>query len=129
MTYEISLNETNIELPNYSMKIAEKIENVDKQYVSSAKTYIDKIKLIYKFLIDLLGKEEVEEIIGTLEECDPNLVHLCYLRIVRAYNSPITEEEKMLERQSLEDYGQLHDLVSGINKLPATTEKITKMKR
>ena len=70
MEYEVELFGNTYHLPTYSISIAEKLD-------------------MYTICSELLGSDSVTEAIGTLKECDPNMLNIMYLEICATYNEPL----------------------------------------
>ena len=45
-------------------------------------------------IIKLIGKENVDELIGNLDDADPNTLNMLYLNIVKVYNAPVNDFQK-----------------------------------
>lgn len=104
MNYEITLENGDVlELPQYSMAIAKKLENADKVNAGQ-QPFEKKTKAVYDIVSDIIGKDKTKEIIGTFAEVDPNAVYIMYMRIVREYNRPIDEFNREKLEQSLESH-------------------------
>lgn len=89
--YSLILNNKNIQLPNYSFGIAERLEECSA-INSSERTYKDKCLALYDFEKDLLGEDKISELVGDFETCDPNDIQLLFMGIVSCYNQPIEKK-------------------------------------
>lgn len=103
MNYEITLENGNVlELPQYSMAIAKKLENADKVN-ASRESFEKKTRAVYDIVSGIIGKDKAKENIGEFAEVDPNAVYILYMRIVQEYNRPIDEFNWEKLEQSLEN--------------------------
>ena len=107
-----------IHLPDYTVDIAEKIESV-MLYADTKARFRDKIKKMYDFLANLLGKEKVVEQFGKFEACDPNDINLLFLRITDAYNRPVSDynEDKIVEKLDKTQIDKLSKIVDSADKI------------
>lgn len=102
MNYEITLEDGSVlELPQYSMEIAKKLENADKVNAGQ-QPFEKKTKVVYDIISSIIGSDTVKKNIGGFAEVDPNAVYILYMRIVREYNRPIDEFNREKLEQSLE---------------------------
>lgn len=102
MNYGITLeNGSVLDLPQYSMAIAKKLENADKVNAGQ-QPFEKKTRAVYDVVSDIIGKDKVKENIGEFAEVDPNAVYILYMQIVREYNRPIDEFNREKLEQSLE---------------------------
>ena len=122
MNYNIEINGNILELPQYTISVMEKIEQVEKKTNSSSGTTKSKLQGLYNFLVDLVGEENVENAIGKFEDSDPNNINIAYLSVVRAYNKPLDDFEI---KQHLEQINELNN--SDIAKLGDTISKFENM--
>ena len=76
-----------IDLPNYSVELALKIEDLDRV----EGTISDKMKAMYDFISEVIGIEKTEEALGEFNTSDPNLINILFLSIVNAYNKPLQD--------------------------------------
>lgn len=122
ITWE-STGET-IHLPDYTVDIAEKIESV-MLYADTKAKFRDKIKKMYDFLANLLGKEKVVEQFGKFETCDPNDINLLFLRITDAYNRPVSDynEDKIVEKLDKTQIDKLSKIVDSADKIKNLDKK------
>ena len=104
INYSIIINDTEYDLPEYNLDIAEKLENVDRTNASS-RSLRDKCNGIYTLITQLLGEETTKEIVGDFSKVDPNNLNIIYLRIVDAYNNPLNNFETERRAQTLDDAG------------------------
>ena len=118
--YSITLEATGetIHLPDYTVDIAEKIESV-MLYADTKARFRDKIKKMYDFLANLLGKETVVEQFGKFETCDPNDINLLFLKITDAYNRPVSDynEDKIVEKLDKTQIDKLSKIVDSADKI------------
>ena len=113
-----------IHLPDYTVDIAEKIESV-MLYADTKARFRDKIKKMYDFLANLLGKEKVVEQFGKFEDCDPNDINLLFLRITDAYNRPVSDynEDKIVEKLDKTQIDKLSKIVDSADKIKNLDKK------
>lgn len=104
MEYSFIYGNKGYELPTYSMKIAEKIETVEKTNQGPSK-FRDKCKSMYEFISNIIGKDNTDEIIGVFNESDPNIINLVYLEIVKQYNKPLVDYNAEETAAKLDDVG------------------------
>ena len=118
MNYSIEINGNLIELPQYTISVMEKIEQIEKNTNSpgSAKS---KLQVMYNFLCDLVSKDKVEKLIGKFADCDPNEINIAYLSIIKEYNKPLNDYEMT---EGLEQIRELNN--SDIAKLGETISKL-----
>lgn len=103
MNYEITLEDGSaLELPQYSMEIAKKLENADKVNAGQ-QPFEKKTRAVYDTVADIIGKDKAREILGEFVQVDPNAVYVLYMRIVREYNRPIDDFNRESLEQKLED--------------------------
>lgn len=120
MNYEITNNAGDIiSLPAYTIKLAESIETVASFVDAPNNKFRDKIKKMYNFLETIIPKENIEEDIGSLNECDPNNVNLMFLKVVDAYNSPISEfnTDKISDKLDTIQIDKVVNLIESADKL------------
>lgn len=96
--YKILFENKTIELPEYSVAIAQKIEALDEVEGSIAV----KLQAMYDFIQDIIGAEKTEEALKPFSDADPNLINILFLQIVSKYNEPL-EEYRMKEATKLMD--------------------------
>ena len=120
MKYEVELNNVLIELPKYNLSISDKIESVES-YINSDYKFKDKCKKIYDFISFLITKEEVQNILGSLNELDPNELNILYLSVVDEYNKPT---ESYNSEKGIKRIEELRDTVGIINDIANASDKI-----
>lgn len=101
--YSIVFNGTEVNLPNYSFTIANKIEEIEISNNNAGKKFKDKCNLMYKFESELIGKQQLSELIGDFNDCDPNDINLLYLKIVASYQKPITDYNSEATESKMND--------------------------
>lgn len=121
MKYNVIIFTEDVELPDYTFSIAEKIE---KQEIinTSERTLKEKCKAMYDFISSLITKEKTEELLGKFNDSDPNSINIVYLNIVKAYNKPIedyytNEQNESMNSETLEKAIQLMDSMKNLEKL------------
>lgn len=121
MQYTVHYNDAVIELPKYSLKIAEMLEQQDKINSSPIK-FREKCKTMFTTLGNIIGKNDISELLGKFDECDPNEINLLYLSTVKAYSEPL----KSYNTDSV--YNSLNDMqVDKLTKLMDALEKADKL--
>lgn len=117
MEYSLDFRGNTIELPKYTLAITDKFDKLEKDNskVLSAK---ERVKNIYKFLEDLLGKERTKEILDDFNNCDPNEVNILYLDIIKCYNKPVEEHESSGLKEQMDNAGvaEIIKLLEAISK-------------
>ena len=120
MNYEIMTNTDKIvQLPNYTIKLAESIEAVSSFTENPNNKFREKIKKMYNFLETIISKEIMDEDIGSFNTCDPNNVNLMFLKVVDSYNSPVTEfnTDKISDRLDNIPLDKVANLIESADKL------------
>lgn len=120
MNYEVMTNAGKIiQLPNYTIKLAESIEAVSSFTENPNNKFREKIKKMYNFLETIISKEIMNEDIGSFNTCDPNNVNLMFLKVVDAYNSPVTEfnTDKISDRLDNIPLDKVTNLIESADKL------------
>ena len=126
MKYSIEFKNTDIELPNYTLDIAEALEKADRANMSEAKTYREKTEIVYSTLGNILGKEKVESLVGKLKECDPNDIQILFLTIGNEYNKPVDKFQEQQYEQTLHKLDGVKDFADKVSKMPDTVERLNK---
>lgn len=101
--YSIVFNGTEVNLPKYSFTIANKIEEIEISNNNASKKFKDKCNLMYKLESELIGKQQLSELIGDFSDCDPNDINLLYLSIVASYQKPITDYNSEATESKMND--------------------------
>ena len=101
--YSIVFNGTEVNLPNYRFTTANKIEEIEISNNNAGKKFKDKCNLMYKFESELIGKQQLSELIGDFNDCDPNDINLLYLKIVASYQKPITDYNSEATESKMND--------------------------
>nr|DAQ31559.1 MAG TPA: hypothetical protein [Caudoviricetes sp.] len=101
--YSIVFNGTEVNLPKYSFTIANKIEEIEISNNNASKKFKDKCNLMYKFESELIGKQQLSELIGDFNDCDPNDINLLYLSIVASYQKPIADYNSEATESKMND--------------------------
>lgn len=118
MEYTILENGKTYDLPKYNLKISAKMEVVEN-FKRTGASSCDKIRKMYDFIAEIIGKENAVEILGKVDDADPNYINIVYLDIVKAYNKPLTEYESERQAEQLDNdiFDKLDKLVKGVNAL------------
>ena len=125
MKYSIEFNSQDIDLPNYTLDIADALEKADRANMSE-KPYREKTEALYKTLGEILGKEEVEKLVGKLKECDPNDIQILFLTISNSYNKPVDEYQEKQYEETLQKLEGVTDFAEKVSKMPDTVERLNK---
>lgn len=122
--YSLIFNGRDIELPNFSFSIAEKIEAIELSN-NSQKKFKEKCRLMYSFEKELIG-DVVDEIIGDFEKCDPNDISVLFVSIVECYNQPVSQQkEEQLSSLFNGDLSKVTELLNSLDNL----DKLTKFQK
>ena len=105
MEYRVDFNGQDIILPKYSVAIAEKLEAHVKAVDAGNKSFKEQMNSLYKVLVDVLGKDTVEGLVGTMKELDPNEANILYLKIRQAYDKPVMDFNGNSTNEMLDSYG------------------------
>lgn len=122
MEYTIIWNGQSYDIPKYTMKISEKLEEIELLNRGNQK-FRDKCKKMYDFIVEILGKETTSEILGKFEESDPNNLNILYLEIVKSYNKPLLDYNKQGVDEQL-DSEQVTKMLELVKALPNIKEFI-----
>lgn len=126
MKYSIEFKNTDIELPDYTLDIAEMLEKADKANMSETKTYREKTEIVYSTLGNILGKEKVESLVGKLKECDPNDIQILFLTIGHSYNKPVDDFQDKQAEEMFEKLEDVKEIAEQMNKVPDTVTRLKK---
>lgn len=126
MEYTVIYNGQSYDIPNYSIKISEKLEEIELLNRGNQK-FRDKCKKMYDFIGEILTKQIANELIGKFEDSDPNSINILYLEIVKSYNKPLadyndSEVEKRINSDELEKMLELVKALPSIEKLKETNK-------
>lgn len=93
------------DLPPKTIKIIEKIEDLEKQDARRDLSIREKYKKLHSFIIDLLGKTAAKEFLKSdkFDEIDMSLLTITYKKIIDAYEKPIADYSMGKVQQQLED--------------------------
>ena len=121
MEYTVIYNGQSYDIPDYSIKISEKLEEIELLNRGNQK-FKDKCRKMYDFIGEILTKQVASELIGKFEDSDPNTINILYLEIVKSYNKPLTdyneaEVEKRINSDELEKMLELVKALPSIEKL------------
>lgn len=106
MVYTIISDEMqSYDLPPKTIKIIEKIEDLEKQDARRDLSIREKYKKLHSFIIDLLGKTAAKEFLKSdkFDEIDMSLLTITYKKIIDAYEKPIADYSMGKVQQQLED--------------------------
>lgn len=120
MQYTVIYNGQSYDLPNYSIKISDKLEEIEISNKGNVK-FKDKCKKMYDFIADLLTKQIALDILGKFEESDPNIINIVYLEIVKSYNKPLADYSKN-EMDEIMNSGDIDKILEITKALPSIKE-------
>lgn len=123
MGYTLTFKEHTIELPKYSLGIADKLEKQETINASAVKLK-DKLKAMYELCEELVGKEKLVDIVGKFTEIDPNDLNILYLQINSTYNKPVIDYNAEVMEDRLKD-SQISNIVELVNAM-TQAEKLSK---
>ena len=116
-TYSLNVDRKSYTLPNKTLRIVEEMDRVVQVDAVRGMSIRDKFDTILRFIVDLVGEENANEIFGStlVEEVDLSMVTVVFRMIVDAYNKPITDYNN---RKSNEVFSSLpSDKIERITKL------------
>lgn len=92
MTYTIIANKRSYDLPKRTVQTVAKLKEaleIDKTKLE----LLQKYERLYEFIIEMLGAEAAEEILGaeSFEEVDVSDLEITVLKIKAAYEKPVSE--------------------------------------
>lgn len=120
MEYTVIYNGVSYDIPSYSIKISEKLEEIELLNRGNQK-FKEKCKKMYDFISEIIGKENSTNILGKFEESDPNVINILYLDIVKSYNKPLEDYTQQGLSEKLSD-GQLDKMLEVIRAIPSVEE-------
>ena len=120
MEYTVIYNGQSYDLPNYSIKISDKLEEIEISNKGTVK-FKDKCKKMYDFIGEMLTKQTALEILGKFEESDPNMINIIYLEIVKSYNKPLADYNKA-EVEEVMNSGDMDRILELTKALPSIKE-------
>lgn len=103
MEYCVELNGGMYALPPYTNNVRSKINRISADDLNEKVDDFNKFISKHGLIKELIGKDAALEIFGTDEvgEIDLNLITICYVRILRAYEKDVAELEKEDKLSSL----------------------------
>lgn len=118
MEYKINWNGESYDIPNYSLKIADKLEGIELLNRGNQK-FRDKCKKMYDFICEMLTKDIVINLLGKFEDSDPNNINILYLEIVKTYNQPLIDYNKsdIEEKLNTDEMSKMSELIKAIPQL------------
>lgn len=102
MNYSIEFDGANYDLAPYSFGISDKLEKVDAFNEGTA-TVREKCKKMYDLESEIIGKDTFESDFGKFEDVDPNVLNILWLKIIDAYEKPLTDFQTERRSQTLDD--------------------------
>lgn len=104
MNYSIEFDGVNYLLPQYSFSLSDKLEKVDTFNTSTA-TVREKCKRMYELESELIGADTFESDFGKFEDVDPNVLNILWLKIIDAYEKPLSDFQTERREKTLDDVG------------------------
>ena len=126
MKYTIEFKDIDLELPNYTLDIAEALEKADKANMSESKSYREKTEILYNTISNILGKDKVLELVGKLKECDPNDIQILFLTIGHSYNKPVDDYQDKITEETMSKLEDMKEVAEQMNKVPDTVTRLKK---
>ena len=92
MEYTVIVNGKSYDLPKKTIAVAESLDEVLKVDSTNLKIR-QKMEMLHRFSKNILGEENVKEILGTddFEKADTSALAVLVLNINEAYEKPVTE--------------------------------------
>ena len=93
------------DLPGKTIKILEKLEQLERDDARPDLGIREKFKRVHAFIVDILGKETAREILGSdkLDDIDPSAITITAKKIKDAYDKPIDDYNSSRVQQTIED--------------------------
>ena len=126
MKYTIEFKDTELELPNYTLDIADTLEKADKANMSESKSYREKTETLYNTISNILGKDKLSELVGKLKECDPNDIQILFLTIGNSYNKPVEDFQDKMTEETMSKLEDVKEVAEQMNKVPDTVTRLKK---
>ena len=96
MEYCVELNGGMYTLPPYTNKVRSKINRLSTDDLNEKADDFNRFINKHEFIKELIGKDAALEVFGAeeMEDIDLNLITICYVRILRAYEKDVAELER-----------------------------------
>ena len=93
------------DLPGKTLKIAEKIEDVIRNDARPDLSIREKYTRLHAFVVDILGKENAKEFLGTdkLDEMDLSVLTITVKKIMEAYDRPLDDYNRQKVQQTMDE--------------------------
>lgn len=119
MNYSINYDGNIYELPQYNAGTIDKIEKV-KNAINNKVSTKDKAKVMYDFILDMIGVDNIAGIMSTFNDTDLNTIRIVYESILDAYEKPTREYKaektaEVLQGINIEQISQLSSLLQSLN--------------
>lgn len=124
-TYSLNIDRKIYTLPPKSIHIVEEMDRVLQVDHVSGMSIRDKYDTILKFIIELIGEANTNEILGSIniEEVDPSMVTITFRMIVDAYNKPLADYNA---RRSADIFSGIpNDKIDRITKLAEVAKEVS----
>lgn len=110
MDYTVILNGQSYDLPKLTLSIKEKIDNVNSKISNGAIHLMERVKVQHDFMKELVGADNLEEILGTsdIKSIDLNEMSIAYVEICRSYEAPMTQKrQQAIPTETIEKMNEL----------------------
>lgn len=125
MNYVLEYNNEEVKLPPYSFDIEDKLIMADKINMSENKTSREKGKHLFELECELIGEEKTKEWVGgDIKSCDPNIIQVLFILILRVYDKPIEDVNADKEQAMLNQLGEISEYADKMSKMPEVVDKV-----
>ena len=124
-TYSLNVERKNYTLPAKNLRVVEDMDRVSQIDNEQGMSIRDKFDTILKFIVDLVGEDNANEILGSthVEEVDLSMVTITFRKIVDAYNKPIADYNN---RKSGEFFSSIpSDKIEKITRLAEVAKEVS----
>lgn len=124
-TYSLNVERKTYNLPAKNLRVVEEMDRVAQVDTIRGMSIRDKFDTILRFIVDLLGEANANEIFGStlVDEVDLSMVTVVFRMIVDAYNKPITDYNA---RKSNEIFSNIPtDKLERITKLAEVAKEVS----
>lgn len=124
-TYSLNVDRKTYTLPAKNLRVVEEMDRVAQVDSVRGMSVRDKFDTILRFIIDIVGETNANEIFGStsIEEVDLSMVTVVFRMIVDAYNKPITDYNT---RKSNEIFSSIpSDKLEKITKLAEVAKEVS----
>lgn len=124
-TYSLNVDRKSYPLPPKNLRVVEEMDRVAQVDTIRGMSIRDKFDTILRFIVDLIGEANTNEIFGStlVEEVDLSAVTVVFRMIVDAYNKPVADYNA---RKSNEVFSSIpSDKIDKITKLAEVARDVT----